>query len=121
MKSSLFNSNTSHLNLYPQSDCLFSFDNVSSAAIRNYGGHAQWTITMSRILSHSATAWDNYIAAFLTVTKEETHVKGVFFAYFLSACVLMHSDDSQLCLVCVHSLITRLQLKENFRNVRVCA
>ena len=78
MKNSLFNSNTSHLNLYPQSDCLSSFDNVSSGAIRNYGGHAQRTITMSRIFSHSATAWDNYIAAFLTVTKEETHVKGFF-------------------------------------------
>ena len=69
MKNSRFNSNTSHLNLFPQSDCLFSFDNVSSAAIRNYGGHAQRTITMSRIFSHSATAWDNYIAAFLTVTN----------------------------------------------------
>ena len=88
MKNSLFLTvNTSHLNLYPQSDCLFSFDNVSSAAIINYGGHAQRTITMSRILSHSATAWDNYIAAFLTVTKEETHVKGFFFFFTSCRCV----------------------------------
>ena len=36
----------------------------------------------------------------------------IFFVYFLSACVLMHSDDSQLCLVCVLSLITCLQLKK---------
>ena len=38
-----------------------------STAIRNYGGHAQWAIKMSRILSHSVTAWNNYIPAFLTV------------------------------------------------------
>ena len=35
-------------------------------------------------------------------------MKKFFFVYFLSACVLM----LQLCLVCVHSLITTLQLKE---------
>ena len=35
-----------------------------------------------------------------------------FCVYFLSACVLMLCDDSQLCLVCVHPLITRLQLKK---------
>ena len=34
-----------------------------------------------------------------------------FFVYFLSACVLMCTCISQLCLVCVNSLITHLQLK----------
>ena len=38
-----------------------------STAIRNYRGHAQRAIKMSRKLSHSATAWKNYIPAFLTV------------------------------------------------------
>ena len=42
------------------------FDKVSTA-IRNYGRHAQRNIKMPRILSHSATAWNNYIPAFLTV------------------------------------------------------
>ena len=37
----------------------------------------------------------------------------VFFVYFLSACVYRCvRDDKQLCLMCVNSLITRLQLKE---------
>ena len=38
-----------------------------STVIRNYGGNAQPAIKVSRILSHSATAWNNYIPAFLTV------------------------------------------------------
>ena len=42
------------------------FDKVSTA-IRNYGGHAQQAIKMIKILSHSVTAWNNYIPAFLTV------------------------------------------------------
>ena len=41
------------------------FDKVSTA-IRNYGGHAQRAIKMTRILSHSVAAWNNYIPAFLT-------------------------------------------------------
>ena len=41
------------------------FDRLSTA-IRNYGGHAQRAIKMSRTLSHSVTAWNNYIPAFLT-------------------------------------------------------
>ena len=44
---------------------LFVFDKVSTA-IRNYGGHAQRAIKMSRILSHSVIAWNNYIPAYLT-------------------------------------------------------
>ena len=67
----LVNSDTSHLGLDHQSDCLFFsdsavFDNVSTA-IRNYGGHAQRAIKMSGISSQLATAWNNYIPAFLTV------------------------------------------------------
>ena len=41
------------------------FDQVSTA-IRNYDWHAQpLAVKMSLILSHSATAWNNYIPAFL--------------------------------------------------------
>ena len=39
------------------------FDKVSTA-IRNYCGHGQPAIKMSRILSHLVTAWKNYISAF---------------------------------------------------------
>ena len=58
----------SNLDQDHQSDCLcFSdsavFDKVSTA-IRNYSGHAQWAMKMSRILFHSATALNNYIPAF---------------------------------------------------------
>ena len=42
------------------------FDKASTA-IRNYGGHTQRAMKMSRILSHSVTAWNNYTPAFLTV------------------------------------------------------
>ena len=79
MKNILLSSDTSHLDLDHQSDCLFSqiwlylikyllqlFDKVSTA-IRNYGGDAQRAIKMSQILSHSAIAWNNHIPAFLTV------------------------------------------------------
>ena len=62
-KNILLNSDTSHLDLDHQSDCLFSQIPLYSA-IRNYGGHAQWAIKMSRILSHSVTAWNNYFPAF---------------------------------------------------------
>ena len=66
MKNILLNSDTPHLDL----DLVFSdsavFDKVSTA-IRNYGGHAQRAIKMSRVLSHSAIAWNNYIPASLTV------------------------------------------------------
>ena len=70
MKNILLNNDTSHLDLDHQvrffvfSDSAV-FDKVSTA-IRNYGGHAQQAIKMSQILSHSATAWNNYILAFLT-------------------------------------------------------
>ena len=53
----------SHLDLDHQSDCLFSQIPLYSA-IRNYGGHAQWAIKMSRLLSHSVTGWNNYFPAF---------------------------------------------------------
>ena len=43
-----------------------------------------------------------------TILEEDV----IFFVYFLSACVLIVRDDLQLCFVCVHSLITRLQLKK---------
>ena len=39
------------------------FDKVSTAII-NYGGHAQQAIKMSRVLSHSATVWNNNIHTF---------------------------------------------------------
>ena len=70
MKKYSLNCDTSHLDLDHQvSLFVFSdsavFDKISTA-IRNYGGHAQRAIKMSRILSHSVTACNNYIAAFLT-------------------------------------------------------
>ena len=43
MKNNLLNSDMSHLHLDHQSECLFSFDKVSTA-IRNYGRHAQRAI-----------------------------------------------------------------------------
>ena len=60
----------SHLNLDHQIR-LFVFSdsavfNKVSTTIRNYAGHDQRAIKMSRILSHSVTAWNNYISAFLT-------------------------------------------------------
>ena len=45
-KNSFLNSDTSHLDLEHQSDCLFAQIPLYSA-IRNYGGHAQWAIKMS--------------------------------------------------------------------------
>ena len=101
----------SSIRLFVFSD-LAVFDKVSTA-IRNYGGHAQWNIKMSRILSHSTTAWNNYIPAFLTVILRGDAYE--FFVYFLLACVLMRTSTLkswQLCLVCVHLLITRLELKK---------
>ena len=62
-KNILLNSDTSHLDLDNQSDCLFPQIPLYSA-IRKYGGHAQWAVKMSRILSHSVTAWNNYFPAF---------------------------------------------------------
>ena len=63
----LLNSDTSHLDLDHQSVFVSSdsavFDKVSTA-IRNYSGHAQQAIKISRILSRSATALNNYIPAF---------------------------------------------------------
>ena len=70
MKNILLNSDTSHLDLDNQSDFLFS-------QLRLYlikyllqleitAEHAQRALKMSWILSHSATAWNNYIPAFLT-------------------------------------------------------
>ena len=72
MDNILLNSDTSHLDLDHQSDGLFSqirqyLIKYLSTAIRNYGSHAQQAIKMSQILSHSATAWNNYIPAFLSV------------------------------------------------------
>ena len=103
-KNILLNSDTSHLDLDHQSDYLFSQIPLYSA-IRNYGGHAPWAIKMSRILSHSVTALNNYFTAFysyLCKGKEEMHATMlqrrpctileedvIFFVYFLSACVLM--------------------------------
>ena len=52
------------IRLYVFSDSAV-FDKVSTP-IRNYGGHAQQAIKVTRILSHSVTAWNNYIPAFLT-------------------------------------------------------
>ena len=110
MKNIILNSDMLHLDLDHQSDCLFSQIRLSTA-IRNYGGHAPRAIKMSRILSHSATAWKNYIPSFKQLFKEETHVKG-FVLLSVGVCIDLLCDDSQLCLVCVHSLITHLQLKK---------
>ena len=90
------------------------FDKVSTA-IRNYGGHAQRAIKMSRILSHSVTAWNNYIS-YLCKGKAKTHVN--CFVYFLSACVLMRiAVMSCVCPLNNYMLAT----EENVRNVRVWA
>ena len=62
-KNILLNSDTSHLDLDHQSDCLFS-QILLYYAIRNYGGHAHWAIKMSRILSRSVTAWNIHFPAF---------------------------------------------------------
>ena len=65
---------------------------------------------MSRVLSHSATAWNNI---------EKTHVKVFWFTscrpVFRSIC-----DDSQLCLVCPLINYT-LATEGNVRGVQVCA
>ena len=51
----------SHLDLDHQSDCLFSQIPLHSA-IRNYGGHAQWAIKMTRILQNNTIQYNtNFI------------------------------------------------------------
>ena len=72
MENILLNSDTSHLDLdhpirlFVFSDSVFSVFDKVSIAFRYCGGHAQQAIKLSRILSHSVTAWNNYIPAFLT-------------------------------------------------------
>ena len=123
MKNILLNSDTSHLDLYHQSNCLFAQIRlhltkylVLSTAIRNYDRHAQRTIKMSRILSHSASIFLHFKQLF----KEETHVKVFFCLLPVGMCideyVTIHSN-----VLCVCSLINyTLATEENILNVRVC-
>ena len=65
MKNILLNGDTPHLDPDHQSDCLFS--QIRLYLIK-YLLQLEITADMlNRVLSHSATAWKDYIPAFLTV------------------------------------------------------
>ena len=116
----LFSFSMSHLDLDHQSDCLLSqiwlylIKYLLQLEIMGvYGGHAQGAIKMSRILSHSATAWNKILYSCIFNSYLKKRLMWKFFWFTSCRCVYWCvCDDSQLCLVCVHSLITRLQLKK---------
>ena len=72
----------SSIRLFVFSD-LAVFDKVSTAI------KVREDMLNRRILSHSVTAWNNYIPAFLTVIYEKTHVKGFF--CLLPVCVCIYA------------------------------
>ena len=118
MKIILLNSDMSHLYLDHQSDCLFSQIPlylirylVLSTAIRNYSAHAQraikcpgYCLTEPLLRNLNSCILSSYLKS-----------RRMWKFFLFTSCRRVYwcvRDDSQLCLVCVHSLITILQLKK---------
>ena len=131
-KNILLNSDTSYLDLDHQSDWLF-FQIPLYSAIRNYGGHSQWAIKMSR--SHCLEQLFSCILTVIYVKAKKRRMwqcfreghalywKKMWFFCLLpvGVCIDVYVMIRSYVL-CVCPLINyTLATEENVPNVRVCA